>query len=57
MADIVIDLREIRDDIGSITAGCDDVMDAREVRGVLAQDLGRMVGQLDGGESGSALLR
>ena len=56
VADVVEDLGEVGDDVGGAPAGGDDVVDAREVGRVLAQQLGGVVGQLDGVERGPALL-
>ena len=54
VADVVEDLGEIGDDVGRLAAGRDDVVDPREVRRMLAEQLGRVVGQLDGVERRSA---
>src|SRR5262249_22153440 len=56
MANVVKDLRKVRNDVGGAAAVGDDVVDAREVGGVLAQQLGGVIGQLDGAEGGAALL-
>ena len=48
---------EIRDDVGGVAAGRDDMMNSREVGSVLAQQLGRVGGELDRVEGRPALLR
>ncbi len=56
VANVVEDFAEIGDDIGGAAAGGDDVVNAREVGRMLAQQLGRVVRQLDRVEGGSAHL-
>ena len=56
VADVEERLGEIGHDIGGAAAGRDDVMDPREVGRVLAQQLGGVVGELDGVERRPALL-